>query len=676
MFRKANLLAILTLFTAHLCLYGQSERELAEFRQFFETGKDQPALEHSLQSATVRLEQARETGDERETARALKQLGLIHLNRSHDYGSAMDLFIQALGIEDSLHLESQQVLTYMAIAQVFEIVGDFHKSAQFLVQALALNESARDINAEAMIRIHLGNVNASMGKLEEALEQYQQVLRYREDIDKNFEADALFHRARLYTQQGKYADALDSHKRALAIARASKDRHTEAVCLNDIGIVYGLMKNEEKSFANHVVALEIYQSLKDKRGIAESYNNIGWWYYRQKNPEKAIANGALALESGRESQAQDQMFRSYELLSQSHKDLGDFSNALTYKELSLAIHEFIQNEAHERELLETENRYALEKREMQIEKLEALRLDREREIAAQKEFRNFLFVLVGLILVIALLILYFYLAKRRSNRILEITKNQVQQQNIRLQELNHTKDKFFSIISHDLKGPLNSLTSFSHLLIEHTAHLTPEEIQSLARDLDKSLRNLFTLLENLLAWSRSQTGNIDFTPEAFDLSEVLTAIKGLLDSQAQNKNIRIALDVPEECRVHLHRDSINTVLRNLMANAIKFTPPGGTIKAQIVIDGGRLTVSVSDNGVGMEEAVVRKLFRIDTKHSTQGTANEKGTGLGLILCREFVEKNGGTIGVRSRPGQGSEFSISFDQSCLEPATKIEPVSFS
>src|SRR5690606_22843834 len=139
-----------------------------------------------------------------------------------------------------------------------------------------------------------------------------------------------------------------------------------------------------------------------------------------------------------------------------------------------------------------------------------------------------LFLLIALVAVIALLVLYLYLVKRRSNRILEVARQEVQQQNVRLQELNHTKDKFFSIISHDLKGPLNSLTSFSHLLIEHTDSMSREEIQLLAGDLDKSVKNLYTLLENLLEWSRSQTGNIDFSGEVFDLTELAKSNKTLL----------------------------------------------------------------------------------------------------------------------------------------------------
>ena len=419
------------------------------------------------------------------------------------------------------------------------------------------------------------------------------------------------------------------------------------------------MSNSEKSFANHRVSLKIRKTLNDKRGIAESCNDLATLYLQQDNFAEAIAHGHLAFTHGGEAQDQEQIFRSADLLSQAYKGLGDFENALKYRENSQAIQDLVQRENQERQLLETENRYIVGKKESQIENLDRLRMQRDREIAEQKRFRNFLFLVVVLVLVIAGLLLILYLVKRRTNITLKVAKKEVQQQNSILQELNHTKDKFFSIISHDLKGPLNSLTSFSHLLIAHTDSLSKQEIRMLATDLDKSVRNLLALLENLLEWSRSQTGNIDFTPQPFDLSELLQQNKTLLEGQAQQKNITITLEHPDECHVRLHRASINTVVRNLMSNAIKFTKPGGEIRVSIAIDDQHLHVLVADNGVGMGPEILAKLFMLDNKHSTRGTANEKGTGLGLILCREFVEKNGGTIHASSETGNGSVFTLKF-----------------
>jgi signal transduction histidine kinase len=285
------------------------------------------------------------------------------------------------------------------------------------------------------------------------------------------------------------------------------------------------------------------------------------------------------------------------------------------------------------------------------------------------KIRNFLYAIIALGVVIILLGVYLYFSKRRSNKILQVVNKRVKEQNQQLQQLNATKDKFFSIISHDLKGPLNSFTSFSSLLMNHTDSLSKDEIKMLAKDLDNSLKNLFVLLENLLEWSRSQTGSIDFKPETFDLPSMLRENKNLLQAQAANKHIK--LEVPEgDLPVQAHRHSINTVVRNLISNAIKFTPPSGRITVEIQKSSTEIVVSVADTGVGMSDEVIRKLFRIDTKHSTKGTADEKGTGLGLILCKDFVEKNGGRIWVQSEIGKGSVFYFSLPHS---PVHEERPV---
>ena len=167
------------------------------------------------------------------------------------------------------------------------------------------------------------------------------------------------------------------------------------------------------------------------------------------------------------------------------------------------------------------------------------------------------------------------------------------------------------------------------------------------------------MLENLLEWSQSQTGKIEFTPEQFDIIDLIKTTKELLSAQAQNKNISLVADIRDgQESVYSNKNAINTVIRNLISNAIKFTPVDGKITLSINKSEKEIIVAVKDTGVGMSKAVIDKLFRIDTKHSTKGTADEKGTGLGLILCKEFIEKSGGKIWVQSEIDKGSTFSFS------------------
>jgi signal transduction histidine kinase len=637
--------------------YAQSDDPEVDWYESFFQSKQYKSIEEGMRLADTRLQQAREKQDKSEEAKALIGLGLFHLIQVNDYEQALGWLIQSLAIEDSLSLKKEQIFTYLAMAQVFEEVGDYTKSLDFLTQARAINDTFSNTKVLVLILNELGRVNAAMGKTEEAFANYELLLEYAEDLHQPArEAEALFHLGQLQSGQHKHNEALTNHKKALTVRRQMKDKAGEAVSLNAIGELYRQMKNEDRALANHVAALEIRQEQKDNRGLAESYNNVGVLYYQQKNYKRAISNIELALKAGREVQSQLQIKKSYDYLSLCYKGLKEFKKALEYRESFQALHELIQNEKNEHQLVETQNRYEIKKKESAIGQLESIRRQREGQIAEQVKLRNFLFLIIGLGAIIAVLIFYLYILNKRSNRRLKEANARVQQQNQELQDLNATKDKFFSIIGHDLKGPLNSLTSFSSLLINHTDSLTKDEIKMLASDLDKSLKNLFALLENLLEWSRAQTGGIEFKPETFDLNALMEENKELLKTQAQNKNIEIDHQNNQTpLTIKAHKHSVNTVLRNLIANAIKFTPQGGRVIIAAQPGKDEVFVSVADTGVGIPASVVQKLFRIDTKHSTKGTADEKGTGLGLILCKEFIEKNGGTIGVQSEEGKGSTF---------------------
>lgn len=640
------------------CSGQDSDTLLTWYRGFFH---DVPTLDPNqrIASAVEKLDLAKSSGDPARIARAMKEVGLVKLTLVRDLDEAMDYFLQALTIEDSLGLRERQTFTYIAIADAFEYVGNHQRSAEYLQKALNLNAETGSVPVFAFILNKLGKVNAALGNIDQAFANYELVLANKERLNRpSLEAEALFNLAILHASQGNYQDALRDHWKALSIWRSLDDKRNEAISLSSIGELYHLMKNDARALANHVAALKIRRGLGDKRELAESYNNIGIIYYFRENYERAIANLELALAAGLESEAKQEISRSYEYLSNAHRKQGDYKRALEYKELHHAILDFIQTEKNERELLEIQNRYEMAQKESQIVKLEYDSQERERELRTQKSIRNFLYALVALILIIVVLILYSYIQKQKHNRHLQVAHNRVQHKNAQLQRLNATKDKFFSIISHDLRGPLNSLTSFSELLINHMDQLTRSEIQSLARGLDLSVKNLYGLLENLLEWSRSQTGTMHFMPEPFDLSALLEENRSLLSQQAQNKRITLLSEAPEGVIVRAHKHSVSTVIRNLISNAIKFTPQGGVIKLNIQIESGEAIVSVADTGVGMDQDAIEKIFRIDAKHTTMGTANEKGTGLGLILCKEFVEKNHGKIWVTSEPGKGSIFYFS------------------
>lgn len=245
----------------------------------------------------------------------------------------------------------------------------------------------------------------------------------------------------------------------------------------------------------------------------------------------------------------------------------------------------------------------------------------------------------------------------QEKRNLETTLGELNEANERLQELNAAKDRFFSIIAHDLRSPFNAIVGLSSLLVEQIRQKDYDSLDQYAEIIEESSQRAMTLLLNLLEWSRVQTGKISFSPVKLDLAKEIDDAIGLAREAARQKEITLERELPESAIAFADRPMLATVLRNLISNAIKFTRRGGriVIGAQAEADGWR--ISVSDNGVGMSEDTVEKLFRIDQNHSTPGTDNENGTGLGLILCREFINRHGGDIQVESKIDHGSRFSF-------------------
>jgi two-component system, sensor histidine kinase and response regulator len=224
-----------------------------------------------------------------------------------------------------------------------------------------------------------------------------------------------------------------------------------------------------------------------------------------------------------------------------------------------------------------------------------------------------------------------------------------------LREANATKDKFFSIIAHDLRSPFNSLIGFSELLYEDYDQFEESEIKEFINQIYISSVNSLKLLDNLLQWAKSQTGGIMAMAEQLEIANLVLETIGLLKSAANSKRIKIRTDLQQGCIAFADGSMIRTILRNLVSNAIKFTYPEGEIKIKSTILESNVRIEVSDNGMGIREIDQELIFKVDQKFRSLGTANEQGTGLGLILCKEFVEKNGGEIGLESFEGKGSTF---------------------
>jgi signal transduction histidine kinase len=231
-------------------------------------------------------------------------------------------------------------------------------------------------------------------------------------------------------------------------------------------------------------------------------------------------------------------------------------------------------------------------------------------------------------------------------------RNKVEQA---LHEASRNKDRFFSIISHDLRSPFASILGLSDLMADRSLNLDQEKLSQMGQLLNETSKNTYRLLQNLLDWSRLQMERFDMKPERVDLNELIQQEKQFLDPAADRKGISVRFAPSVAVLVYADRDMTATVVRNLLGNALKFTPRGGAVTVVVTPQNGLVQVAVTDTGVGIPDSLRDNLFQIHQHFSSKGTENEKGTGLGLILCREFVEKMGGKIWFSSAVNQGPTF---------------------
>jgi signal transduction histidine kinase len=270
---------------------------------------------------------------------------------------------------------------------------------------------------------------------------------------------------------------------------------------------------------------------------------------------------------------------------------------------------------------------------------------------------------MGLILVIVpILITYFRIRQlnHQRARLEEMVAErtiEIQNKNELLKELNSTKDKLFSIISHDLRSPFSAILGFQDLLVSNYSGYTDEERIEMLRQVQSTTNQVYYLVENLLSWSRIQTNSIKPIPVLFNLKEILPDKIDLYQDIAKVKGITLESKIPDNLEGYADINIMTGVLRNLINNSIKFTPNGGKITISAEQENNHVLISVNDTGTGMSTTQINELFSIETTKSKQGTNGEPGSGLGLILCKEFTEKNKGQLRIESEEGKGSTFSF-------------------
>lgn len=594
-------------------------------------------------------------------------------------------------IKKEKDLKKQQIL-WAALALRVQKDGSWESAEEYLKKALDINKIENSILLKKIILTFLGEVYNKQNKQKKSINSYRKLLFEIELSGNKVEhKNALYRIAEIYNFSRNEDSALYFFKEAAKISSKIKNYEFLIEISTNIAQIYIAKKETKKAFAYYYSILEkyknklpaislanIFEKLAEILVLQKRYKQASSYYlrssnfYNQEGKFWKVADitrklGAIYIKIKEYSKAEKYIKRAcvlshdvndsmlivecYKLLSLKYKKQKNYKIAYQYLNKYINIKDtilFINNS-------ETINE--LRKNLISKNQKEKIRLLKQQnkyhllELEKTRTTKNLMIIISILIFIFAIISFFFFKHLQKKNK-------EFEEKNKRLSELNHTKDKFFTIIAHDLKSPFSALLGFSEIISENFEELSKEMILEYSKQINISANQLFSLLENLLKWASSQTGRIKFSPNTHDLSSIAENVIGLLYMNAAEKNINLISKIEKNTLVFCDKDMITTIIRNLITNALKFTFPGGKVIISTKIDANNIAVSISDTGIGISEQIISQLFALKHHYTTQGTSQEKGTGLGLIICKEFVEKHNGEINVKSKIGKGSIFTFS------------------
>jgi signal transduction histidine kinase len=550
------------------------------------------------------LSLAQKNNDSLNIGNALIGIGIAN-DKTGKYAEALEYYFQALKVYGNIGNQVKVGGTLKNIGNTYRILQRYNSASSFLQQALAVQQKEKDSTRIANILNDIGNVYYDQDSCAKALSYFKKIITgFSRHITDEIKANVLNNIGSTYVKMRSYAEVLSYYQPALALMQKRNDQYGIALVLGNTGDLYYNMNNFSKALEYHLQNLAIVQQINSKELLQQSYNNLKRTYVALGNYKKAYEcqQGEMAI-----------------------KDT-------IYKKQSILNYE------------EMQAKYQAEKSQQEI-----LLLQRDNQIATieltnQRRTKYFLLTGIALALILAFSLYRSYINKIRSNR-------ELNQLNNKLAEANNSKVKLLGIITHDLRSPVSSLFNFLQLQKINSGKLTKESREEVDRKISQSAENLLEAMEDILIWTKSQMEHFTPVQELCDVDELLEEIIHLNAPFAASKNIVLKKDVSSSFSFYTDPNFIKIILRNLVSNAIKFTPPEGMVILRSIQHNEVIDLRVKDTGQGFEPADLQHIFEWNSIRSDS-------SGLGLKLAREFTEKLGGTISVTSKKEQGTEFVVS------------------
>jgi two-component system, sensor histidine kinase and response regulator len=483
--------------------------------------------------------------------------------------------------------------------------------------------------------------------------------------DKYLLAESYREQSMLLTSLMQYDSALLMVDRGLALFRPFNDTLNISILYSRKAKIFFYEKKFRQSLRLTLAAARMDESVKNNRALGITFLMAAENYYSLGKPDSAMIFALKSIPYNQIVSNYQTLVNAHGLISRIYLDRMDNNGAVEHLKRVIQYKDSVANARNNAKLQELQMMYDLEIKDKTIADLENVNQVNKQQVASQRLLMS---VLVGGIILLGALLLMFMKLRNiqqkanvqlsAKNQAIEEQKEHIEAQAQKLERLNNLKSKLFSVISHDIRGPISSLHSLLELLTNKG--MSQEEFIVISNKLKGNINVTQRTLENLLTWSLSQMDGLKTERKIVRIQDVIEESCRLMDEVASQKNVTLIRDVSESHLVNADPDQVQLILRNLVQNAIKFSKQHGTVLLTVINHSKYCKVTVKDFGIGMDQHEIALVMGAMSHFTKAGTQQEKGTGLGLLLCQEFVKRNGGTFSVQSVPGEGTEFSVSFE----------------
>ncbi len=581
---------------------------------------------------------------------------LVDALREKDNNKAYEYATEAAEMAELLNYQRGLARALQNVGWILYRRGDFSKSLETCTRALRLSESLHENSAVAKCLINMAAIHYEQKQYAEAIRYFKDAQQVAKKAGDRVIVSRCFNNIAYTFLAIKEIDSAAYYCRiAYAIASEAKETYMQGFALRTMGDIELERKHTKEAMRNFFECYEISIKLNNMFLKSSVLHRLAKTYYTLGKDDEALSYLAEDVDIAKQYGFRDELERTYKLMAEIYHDTRDLEKAYQYQNLFLALHDSLHDQRNSEQIAMMQIRFDTELKQAQIELLTKSGELKNEELT-RKQVLIYFTVGCALLLLLLAFVLYYNNRHNRNARISLQQKNrEIQNQTRQLRNLNSTKDKLFSIISHDLRSPVASLKALMELV--STSGLTQEEFNDITKVLKRNLDTVYDDLDNLLLWAQTQLRGLQAVPEKIDLRSIADDKILLFRELAENKKLTLMNSIPEGMMVEADRNHVGLVFRNLIANAVKFNRTGGHVMLDATSQDDSCLITVSDSGVGINEENLDKLFNPETHFTTPGTNQEKGMGIGLLLTKEFVEKNNGSIAVQSAPGKGTTFTI-------------------